>query len=51
MNEVGAPNLYGLGPDDATRVCYGRALWLTITISDMVEVCGWDPSRVRVTRQ
>jgi hypothetical protein len=51
MKEVGAPDLYGLGPDEATRVCYGQDLWLTIKVADMVEVSGWDPSRVRVTRQ
>lgn len=41
MNEVRAPDLYGLELDDATRLCYGWALALTINVADMVEVCGW----------
>ena len=51
VSEVRAPNLYGLSPDEARLVCYDRALGLTIRVADMVEVRGWDPSRVRVTEQ
>lgn len=51
MTEVEAPDLYGLSPDAARLVCYDRALGLTIRVADMVEVRGWDPSRVRVTEQ
>jgi len=51
VREVRAPDLYGLVPDEASRVCYGEDLGLTVIVSDMVEVCGWDSSRVRVTKQ
>lgn len=51
MTEVEAPDLRGLGPEDARLVCYGRDLSLTIIVGDMVEVCGFDSSRVRVAKQ
>jgi hypothetical protein len=51
MSEARAPDLYGLAPDEASRVCYLEALGLTIIVGDMVEVNGWDSSRVRVTQQ
>jgi hypothetical protein len=51
MSEVRAPDLCGLAPDEAHRVCYGEDLWLTVIVSDMVEVSGWDSSRVRVAKQ
>jgi hypothetical protein len=51
MSEIRAPDLYGLSPDEARRVCYGRDLGLTVTVADMVEVRGCDPSRARVTEQ
>jgi hypothetical protein len=46
-----APDLYGLVPDQASRVCYSEDLGLTIIVGDMVEVNGWDSSRARVTEQ
>lgn len=51
MSEATAPDLYGLAPDEASRVCYSEAVGLTIIVGDMVEVNGWDSSRVRVTKQ
>jgi hypothetical protein len=51
MSVVAAPDLCGLAPDDARRVCYAGDLGLTIDVADVVEVSGWDPSHVRVTEQ
>ena len=51
MDEITAPDLYGLVPDDAARVCYEQDLTVTINVADTVEVRGWDPARVRVTEQ
>ena len=51
MDEVTAPDLYGLVPDDAARLCYEQDLAVAINVADMVEVRGWDPARVRVTKQ
>ena len=51
MSEARAPDLYGLAPEEASRVCYWEALGLTFIVGDMVEVNGWDSSRVRVTKQ
>ena len=51
MDEVTAPDLYGLVPDDAARLCYEQDLAVAINVADMVEVRGWDPARVRVTEQ
>jgi hypothetical protein len=51
MSNARAPDLYGLAPEEASWVCYSEALGLTIIVGDMVEVNGWDSSRVRVTKQ
>jgi hypothetical protein len=51
MSDVRAPDLSGLSPDDAWRVCYLQDLGLTVRVADMVEVSGLDPSRARVTKQ
>ncbi len=51
MDEVTAPDLLGLMPDDARLVCYEQDLAVAIRVADMVEVRGWDPARVRVAQQ
>ncbi|MGY1671440.1 hypothetical protein [Geodermatophilus sp. SYSU D00710] len=51
MDEVTAPDLRGLRPDDARLVCYERDLALNIVVDDLVEVCGIDSSRARITEQ
>ncbi len=51
VDEVTAPDLHGLGPDDARLVCYEQDLAVAIKLADMVEVRGWDPARVRVAQQ
>jgi hypothetical protein len=51
VDEVTAPDLYGLVPDDAARACYEQDLAVAVDVADMVEVRGWDPARVRVTAQ
>jgi hypothetical protein len=51
VGEARAPDLCGLSPDEARRVCYARDLGLTVTVADMVEVRGFDASSVRVTEQ
>jgi hypothetical protein len=51
MDEITAPDLRGLRPDDARIVCYERDLALSIIVDDMVEVRGLDSSRVCITKQ
>ncbi len=51
MDEVTAPDLRGLRPDDARLVCYERDLALSIIVDDLVEVIGLDSSRACITKQ
>ena len=51
VDDVTAPDLLGLRPDDARLVCYEQDLAVAIEVADTVEVLGWDPARVRVTEQ
>jgi hypothetical protein len=48
---AGAPDLRGLTPDEAWRVCYLDGVGLTVVVSDAVEVLGCDRSRMRVIEQ
>jgi hypothetical protein len=48
---AGAPDLRGLTPDEAWRVCYLDGVGLTVVVSDAVEVRGCDRSRMRVIEQ
>ncbi len=51
MDEVTAPDLRGLRPDDARLVCYERDLALSIIVDDLVEVVGLDSLRACITTQ
>ncbi len=51
MDEVTAPDLRGLGQEDARLACYERALALSIIVDDLVEVGGLDSSRACITEQ
>ncbi len=51
MDEITAPDLRGLRPDDAWLACYERDLALRIIVDDLVEVGGLDSSRACITKQ
>ncbi len=51
MDEVTAPDLRGLGPNDAWLACYARDLALSIIVDDSVEIVGHDSSRACITKQ
>ncbi len=51
MDEVTAPDLRGLGQEDARLACYERALALSIIVDDLVEVVGLDSLRACITTQ